>query len=208
MEYPSNSNKQKTEQKQQQSEVPEKRKAVVKATVRKKTGIARFVDSLISKDIKDMKTYLMDEVVKPTIRNTISDSIGGVLNIVQDSINTALYGENGARVNRKRSSNPSYMVPYDRISTRTNNRNSNVDDPFHLDDLVFTSRGDAELVLRDMQEDIRRFGSVTVLTLFDLADQDAPYTGRKYGWKNLNGVRVRSVHDGYIIDLPRPVLLD
>lgn len=208
MEYPSNSNKQKTEQKQQQSEVPEKRKAVVKATVRKKTGIARFVDSLISKDIKDMKTYLMDEVVKPTIRNTISDSIGGVLNIVQDSINTALYGENGARVNRKRSSNPSYMVPYDRISTKTNNRNSNVDDPFHLDDLVFTSRGDAELVLRDMQEDIRRFGSVTVLTLFDLADQDAPYTGRKYGWKNLNGVRVRSVHDGYIIDLPRPVLLD
>lgn len=208
MEYPSNSNKQKTEQKQQQSEVPEKRKAVVKATVRKKTGIARFVDSLISKDIKDMKTYLMDEVVKPTIRNTISDSIGGVLNIVQDSINTALYGETGARVNRKRSSNPSYMVPYDRISTRTNNRNSNVDDPFHLDDLVFTSRGDAELVLRDMQEDIRRFGSVTVLTLFDLADQDAPYTGRKYGWKNLNGVRVRSVHDGYVIDLPRPVLLD
>lgn len=208
MEYPSNSNKQKTEQKQQQTEVPEKRKAVVKATVRKKTGIARFVDSLISKDIKDMKSYLMDEVVKPTIRNTISDSISGVLNIVQDSINTALYGENGARVNRKRSSNPSYMVPYDRISTRTNNRNSNVDDPFHLDDLVFTSRGDAELVLRDMQEDIRRFGSVTVLTLFDLADQDAPYTGRKYGWKNLNGVRVRSVHDGYIIDLPRPVLLD
>ena len=208
MEYPSNSKKQKTEQKQQQTEVPEKRKAVVKATVRKKTGIARFVDSLISKDIKDMKTYLMDEVVKPTIRNTISDSIGGVLNIVQDSINTALYGENGARVNRKRSSNPSYMVPYDRISTRTNNRNSNVDDPFHLDDLVFTSRGDAELVLRDMQEDIRRFGSVTVLTLFDLADQDAPYTGRKYGWKKLNGVRVRSVHDGYIIDLPRPVLLD
>lgn len=208
MEYPSNSNKQKTEQKQQQTEVPEKRKAVVKATVRKKTGIARFVDSLISKDIKDMKTYLMDEVVKPTIRNTISDSIGGVLNIVQDSINTALYGENGARVNRKRSSNPSYMVPYDRISTKANNRNSNVDDPFHLDDLVFTSRGDAELVLRDMQEDIRRFGSVTVFTLFDLADQDAPYTGRKYGWKNLNGVRVRSVHDGYIIDLPRPVLLD
>lgn len=204
MDYPSNSNKQKN----QKPDLPEKRKPVAKATVQKKTGVAKFVDSLINKDIKDMRSYLIDEVVKPTIRNTISDSIGGILNIVQDSINTALYGENGARVNRKRSSNPSYMVPYDKISSRSNSRNSNVDDPFHLDDLVFTTRGDAELVLRNMQDDIRNFGAVTVLTLFDLADQDAPYTGRKYGWRNLNGVRVRSVHDGYIIDLPRPSLLD
>lgn len=208
MDYPSNSNKQKVEQKKQQSDIPEKKKPIVKGTVRKKTGLLKFADLFLTKDIADMRAYIVDEVVKPTIRNTISDTIGGVLNIVQDSINTALYGEAGARVNKKRSSSPSYLVPYDRISSRTNKRESNVDDPFHIDDLVFTTRGDAELVLREMQSDIHNFGSVNVTTLFDLADQDAPYTGHKYGWRNLNGVRVRSVRDGYILDLPRPSLLD
>ena len=76
-------------------------------------------------------------------------------------------------------------------------------------DLIFNTRGDAELVLSSMDEAIEKYGVVSVGDLYDLADVTTRnYMVHEYGWTNIRSASVIRVKDGYMIKLPRAVPLN
>lgn len=95
--------------------------------------------------------------------------------------------------------NYSYGAPQTGSSYTSQTRNES----FQM--LIYEDREDAERVLSGLVNDIINYGHTTVLSYYDLSRRTAPYTADKFGWRNLNGVDVQAVPEGWVINLPDPV---
>ena len=202
-EYQSNSNRMKEEQKQ---DLPQRRAEKVisgTATQRKKNGLDKLGSIFIANDVKDVKNYILQDVLIPTIKRAFFDIICNGTGM--------LLGER----NPQRGGGPANKVSYrsyydnrdDRRTTASSNNGSREKSNYSYNDLVFNNRGDAEVVLERMYELLDHFDAVSVADLFDLAGESCNYTDNKYGWTNLDDARVQSVREGYIIQLPRATTL-
>ena len=75
-------------------------------------------------------------------------------------------------------------------------------------EIVFGNRGDAQKVLDEMYRILHLYGAVTVADLYELSDLRPTYTDNKYGWTSLSKACIAYVRHGYIIALPKPMLID
>lgn len=200
--YRPNSNKFKEQQKEKEAADKKRVDKVVSGSVKtkKKNELSKFAKSFISEDAKDVKSYVVDDIVIPTAKNVIFEIINNVTDMI-------LFGKRGSRGRTVGSTRTSYRSFYDdrnrkpseRVETRAR---------FDYDDLVFASRGDAEAVLDELFLALKTYRVVTVADLYDAAGESAPYTSNKYGWTSLAGAEVSRVRDGYVIDLPRALPID
>lgn len=173
---------------------------VAKGRVAKKKHTS-FSDVFVSEDVSNVGSYVFSEVVIPAAKKLIWD-------IVSDGTSMLLYGETGRNKNRSNASRVSYTKYYDdprdngdRFANAGSSRRG-----IEYDNIIFESRGAAERVLDGMSEVIDRYGQVTILDLYDLADLSAPaHTSNKYGWTSIAGASPKRVRDGYILKLPRAV---
>jgi hypothetical protein len=168
-EYQSNSNRMKDEQKQ---DLPQKRAEKVitgTATQRKKNGLDILGSIFIANDVKDVKNYILQDVLIPTIKRAFFDIICNGTGM--------LLGER----NPQRGGGPANKVSYrtysdnldDRRPTASTNNGSRAKSNYSYNDLVFNNRGDAEVVLERMYELLNHFDAVSVADLFDLAGRAA-----------------------------------
>lgn len=200
-EYKPNSNHFKQEQKQKEEKHLEK---VVKGQVktRKKSKLSKFTEEFISEDAKNVKSYVFGEVLIPAIKKAISD-------IVTDGIDIILYGESRKRGgSRSTADRVSYRSYYDRDIRDNRNRMSVNNYGYSYDDIILSSRGEAEDVLSRMDELIEMYGLVRVADLYDLVGLTGNFTDNKYGWTNIRSAEVMRVRDGYMIKMPRAVPID
>lgn len=204
--YKPNSNRFKEEQNVKNTDVTnkldEKRidKVVTGAVkTRKKSKLSKFANEFISEDARSVKSYVFGEVLIPAIKKLISD-------IVTDGIDIILYGE---RRGGKRST-------ADRVSYRNyydDRRPSRYDRPsisygYNYDDIILSTRGEAEDVIARMDELMDMYGLVRVADLYDLVGITGNYTDNKYGWTNIRSAEIIRVRDGYMIKMPRAVPID
>lgn len=202
LDYKPNSHKYKAEQKA----ALEKKKVekVVKGTVKtkKRSDIHKFTDIFISEDIKNVKSYIVMDVLVPAAKKAISD-------IVRDGIDMILYGDSGRG---KRNTNAGYISyrDYSSRSDRDRDRFSDnrVRGSYDYDDITFQTRADAEDVLEGMDDLIENYKVVTVADLYDLIGKSCNYTDNKYGWTNLRNAEVVRGRDGWKIKLPRALPID
>lgn len=197
-EYPSNSHKSKQEQ---QDAAREKRvQKVVRSGVKTRPNKGRkFTDIFISEDASNVKSYIAMDVLVPAFKKLIFD-------IFTDGIEMILYGSKGQK-SGKSGSKISYRSYYDEPSS--DNRASRIGSGrFDYEDIIYDSRGEAELVLKNMHDCMRRFGMVTVADMYDLSGLTAPHTAFRYGWMSIRNAYVKHVRDGYIIDLPKATVID
>ena len=77
-------------------------------------------------------------------------------------------------------------------------------------ELIYETRADAEKVLNGMSEIINEYGFVTVADLYDISGlPGAYYTDSIIGWKgSIKESTIKKVRDGYVIDLPKPEVLE
>lgn len=201
-EYPNNSHKYK-ERMKEQAEKKQLTK-VASGKIHKKSEVRKLADVFIAEDVNSVKTYIITDVLIPAVTNALED-------IVVKGIRMILRGETEPHSRSKRTSE---FVDYRGVSTRDrrDDRRSSSGSrtrAFDLDDISFDSRGEAEMVLDKMIDVIEEYGFVTVSDLYDIADLSAaPYTGYKYGWKNLRYAEVVRRRDGYVIKLPRALPID
>lgn len=196
--YSSNSKRSKDEQRTKE---PEKRASkVVTGTVvtKKKSGISKLADEFISEDAKNIKSYVIGDVIIPSIKKALCD-------IVKDGIEMLLYGGTRPGGGRSVSDRVSYRSYYDRDSrpireTRTSS--------YSYDDIILGSRGEAEDVLSRMDELMDTYGLVRVADLYDLVGITGNYTDNKYGWTNIRNAEIVRTRDGYMIKMPRAVPID
>lgn len=188
--YQSNSKKSKINTVDDKNKVDKIVKGKVKT--KKKNSI---LTSFINDDLQDIKKYIVEDVLIPTIKKTITD-------VVKNSIDMFFYGE-VSRSTRSNSSRISYSSYYDRDREPRSRRNSLL-----IDDIVLESRAEAEEVLDRLDEMIEEFGMASVLNLYDLIGVTAPFTADKYGWTDIRNATAVRVRDGYLLKLPRVMPLD
>lgn len=199
--YKPNSNKFKSEQKETQEKKIEK---VVQGTVKtkKKNELSKFKEAFISEDARNVKTYILTDVIIPAAKKLISD-------IVKDGIEMLLYGGNSPRSKSSGGSRPSY-ISYNSYSSSRDDRSGDSRiraSGYTFEDVYLDNRGEAEDVLTRMDEIIDTYDMVSVADLYDLVGITGKFTDNKYGWTNLRGARVVHTRDGYLLDLPRPRVL-
>lgn len=197
-EYQSNSHRTKELAAQEKSDERRTEKVVTGSTkLRKKSTLTKMANAFLPGDVDDVKRYVLRDVLIPTIKRTISDVVDMLL-----GVNTTPRSSSpaGTRV--------SYRSYYDarndrRESTALRTRST----PYSYDDVVFDRYDDAAEVLLRMRELVSRFDAVSVADLFDMTGHAGNYTDNKYGWTDLSDARIERVSDGYIIRLPRPIVL-
>lgn len=202
-EYKPNSHKYRESQ-QQTAATEEKRvEKVVKGAVKtkKKGEVRKLAEVFVPGDVKNVKSYVVMDVLVPAIKKAISD-------IVTNGIDMILYGETGR--SRKRSS--SDYVSYSRYSdSKRDDRHTSREATrprFDYDDIIYESRGEAEAVLEQMLDVIDRYKFITVGDMYDMAGLPQPYTSNKYGWTSLRTAETVRTRDGYTIKLPKAMPID
>lgn len=212
VDYPANSHTVRAEKKQP-GRPPKVEKIITGHVIKKKKSFGKkIVEAFFSngEDVDNVAGYVIHDVLIPAAKSTISD-------MVSDGIEMLMYGEvrHGHRSRDDRDRNRSY-VSYDNYSRNDRDRDSRDRREFsyqdrarhNFDDIILGMRGEAEDVLNHLVDQTIDYGMVTVADLYDLVGIEPNYTDDKYGWTNLSTAKVIRVRDGYLIDLPKPRLLD
>lgn len=185
--------------KEQQAAITEKKieKVVKGATkTKKKNGL---VGLFISEEAGDIKTFLVHDVLIPTLKKAIMSSLDMFLN--------GGSGYSGSSTSA-RASKISYRNYYESREDRSYSDNSKLKSRFDFDDIVYETRGDAEIVRSHMKDAIKRYGFVTVADMYDFAGLTEPYTANRYGWINIDNSDIVRISNGYIIKLPKAAVID
>lgn len=192
--YVPNSNKYREEHKN--SEVKPKAQSVVsnQVTLKKKNGVQKAAGSFLHLDGKEMKEYLILDVLVPTIKKTISTCVDRML-YGRDTRNSNVPASKvayGSMYGNKR---------YDERPREENRTRSALD----YDDIEFYTRGDAEVVLDKMFETISKYGVVSIGDMYDFAGlSNYNHCIHKYGWIDLRSAEVVSLWNGkYTLKLPK-----
>lgn len=201
--FPNNSNAYKNAQKV----VEKKEEKVVQkvitgtATKRKKTLLNKMTDAFIAEDISNVKQHIIEDVVIPRIKQTLADVGCNTINMLflgSAAPKSSVFG--GSSVISYKGGN----INYSGISSGKTPAKSNI--PTY-DEIVLQTRTDAERVLDDLKAMIERFGEATINDLYELVDLPGESTYNNYGWKSLRGADIGAVRDGYLLKMPRAILL-
>lgn len=205
--YPSNS---KTLDAQKRSEPAEDKKVekVIKGSVRRKKPSAgkKLAETFLGDDIKNVLSYVFQDVLVPAAKNMFEDMVNG-------GIHRLLHGDDGhpPSGNLYRDRGKTY-ANYGGISSgrqapqRDRARANRAQHDF--DTIYFDSGGEAEVVLSALVDLTIDYGRATVADFYDLVGISPAHTDYKYGWENLGGANTYRAREGYVIRLPRPILLD
>jgi len=204
MDYPSNSIVSRT--------TPEAAcKKVTKVTTgkvfkQKKSASGNFLKSFISDDIGGIGTYILHDVLIPTIKTMLTD-------VVQGGLERLLFGESRPQSNHRRTTP---HVSYNRSSVnngrvvRSTSGSSRVErhKQSSYDDLILTTRKEAEEVLYQLVYLCREYGQASIGDLYDLVGITGNFTDNKHGWYDLGSANIKPVRGGYMLNLPRTQPLD
>lgn len=201
--YPDNSHSGKEQRQEAPAQAEKKLEKVVSNGVktRKKSDVRKIAGIFVPEDAESVKSYIVMDVVIPGIKNAIAD----VVSIM-------LFGDPGrlGRGGGRGGSKISYQKYYrdDRDDRRDYGR-PRAAAGFDYDDILFETRGDADMVLDGIESAIANYGVASVADLYDLAGMTCrSYTANKYGWTDIRNAKVIRVRDGYIIQLPRTIQID
>lgn len=203
--FPANSQKAKA-----RAEPREKVERVTSAeTVRRKRGLGtRFKETFIGGDARSATDHVVFSVVVPEVRDML-------YNAFVAGMETMIYGESKAH---RRGSGSGYPgmghVRYDRMGPsaakppepRLLSRRSRARHDF--DDVVISSRSEAEEVIDRLFDLLSRHGSASVADLYELTGVQSSHVDMKWGWTELRGARAIGRNGRYMLDLPEPEPLD
>lgn len=177
------------------------KKIVAKAngTLKKKSEVGKFANVFLAGDIASAKSYIIEDVLIPTIKKAVSE-------VVRNGIDILLYGEAGRNnSSRTNASKVSYTNYYNSSNSSRSNYGGSSNN-YSYDDIIFPSRGDAELVLDGLNDIIQQYGFASIADLYELANiTTGKYTDNNYGWCEILTVSPARVPEGYILRLPRVV---
>ena len=175
---------------------------------RKKSLGKQFKETFVAGDAKTAVRYGIFEVLLPAARDMILD-------VTTQGLEKLIFGD----TRRRRGSTPPQAGPtgytnygaYAMQSRQTapqrvlSRRARSLHD---FDEVVLTSRVEAEEVITQMFEIVSRYGVVSIADLYELVGIQSTHTDNKWGWTNIRGAGVSRIREGYLLDLPEPQPLD
>lgn len=170
----------------------------------------RLAETFIGGDTKSVWGYVLFDVLIPAAKDMLMDAVvmGG---------ERMLYGESrsGGRRHASRFGSPTGNVSYHKFSQSSTRR----EDPrpqlsrraraaHDFDEIILPTRAEAETTIERMFDILSQYEQVTVAELYEMVGVTASFTDEKYGWTDIRGAGVTRIRNGYLLDLPRPELLD
>lgn len=186
--FPGNSN----------AEKEAKAKKIISGTakVKEKSLTEKFKEVFFAEAEKDLKDYILFDVILPTVKDTLFSTI-------TDSLSMVLFGTAKSR----NKNTGSTIISYNKISASPYTRPSVSRNPFGGSrvpekDFIFETRQEADSVLDGMLEYISQYGTVTLADLKAMIGVTTDFTDNKWGWDNLSQSSIRRIREGYILVLP------
>lgn len=200
--YKSNSYKSKKENEEKERKRPEK--VVSGKVIKKKNNVRKMTDNFIADDVDNVKNYLFSDVIVPAIKKVITD-------VITNGLEMILYGDT-PRCGNRGNSKVHYTTYSSSHSSRPVRTSYSTRTRYSSDDVIVSSRSEAEEVLRHLDDIIDMYGIARVADLYDLVGERHEYTDNDYGWTNISNaeaVRVRTEDGyGYAIKMPRALPID
>ncbi len=162
-------------------------------------------DIFLNGDIEDVKSYLINDVLIPSIKETIFD-------LVNKGLDMLLF--NDTRATRTSSKTNQTYISYNNYSNKdrrqSTERSHSRREPVRGEDeeLIFKDRGPAEMVLEKMYAIFEEYHIVTKADLNDMLNRTGNFTDNNWGWTDLSGASVERVRGGYLLSLPKMKHLD
>lgn len=222
--YPSNSRTQKVEKALNEASRPKVEKVVKGVVKKQKPSIGkRMAETLALDDTKNVKNYIVHDVLIPAVKSMICDIVGwgGFAEMILFSGGRRGRGPDSTIIRDSGVSRVNYRSifrdPYRNSREQPKEQVMRSRDRFNFDDLIIPirdgqtsvqARAEAEEVLSKLFDLTVEYGQATVADLYDACGLDTEFTDNKWGWTDLRGVEPRRVHDGYILTLPKPIPLD
>lgn len=174
---------------------------------RKKPMRTQFKETFIGGNAKTAVRYVVFDVLIPAARDMIAEAgIAGIEKLI--------FGDSRRRGgSTPPQGGPTGYVSYNRYAmgrqsspARAMSRRARSTHDF--DEIVLTSRVEAEEVIDRLFDLVSRYESATVADLYELVGLASAHTDQKWGWRDIRGAGVSRVRDGYLLDLPEPQPLD
>lgn len=175
-------------------------------TIKKKTGARRLISMLLADDLPKVKDYVVNDVLWPSLKRALDE-------IITNGSHMMIWGADArSRNNNMPGSSVSYKykdyTSYSKAPSQPQESRAERSG-FDYEDIVFDYRGDAEMVITQMQDILKRYGIVRITNLYELiGKKNDNYCVYNYGWTNLDNAKVVRVATGYVLQLPKPYTID
>lgn len=196
MDYPSNSNKSKEENRQTVAPVVSE-----PAVVRKSRKKNKLLHMIFAQDFVDIKKGLVTEWIAPKIKDLSWSLIQAGIDTVQNAMKMMVY-EDYKPVDRAKL--PAERCSYSNYYPQQNRPVPTMTSEVNYDEFIYKTFGEADAVLTELKNLISRSRCATVLDLYNLSKvATSNYTLQDWGWTDLSFAEVKQSQDGYIIALPK-----
>lgn len=188
-------------------EKPEIQKVVTGEVITRKKPLGnRFKDVFFGSDLKPVGQYIAADVLYPAMRNLVVD-------IASKGVERLIYGDAGRY---KPSGRPGYQPRNSFGSMSFTNYNSMSNHqintgyraprsrPGSFEEIIVSSRRDAQMVLETMQDIIDGFNVVSVADLKELIGLKLEHVDNNWGWVYIQDAKINQIREGYMIVLPSP----
>ena len=170
-------------------------------TIKKKSALAKIRDMFIAEDADKVGSYILMDVLVPSIKKAIVDIIKSSADMI--------FGTKGS--SKPSGSTYTYggtpYVSYSSVGKKPEPINV-ARSQYEVGDIIFENRSDAEEVLDKLGELIDVYGQASVADLCEMVNAPYEFVANKYGWKNIHDAVPIRVPDGYSLRLPRSMPLE
>lgn len=183
-------------------------KPIVQGHVKKKGFGEKAAEVFLSEDTKNVKDYVLWDILIPGIKNAFADIvIGGIEMALFGSTRSSRTGSSRRGGSETRVSYRSYYDNDRDIPGRSRIDRSGSSDVYDFSNIILDSRGDAESVIVSMEELIKRYGDATVADLCSLVGVSSRHTDNNYGWTDCRDFGYRRAGRGYVLTFAKPIYL-
>lgn len=210
VDYSANSNSSKSSKEDSR---PLPQQVVTGAVVERKKSLGRkFKDQFAGDDAQTVGQYLLFDVVLPATKNLIFDMLTegakrmlfGGTRPMSSGMGSVL----GSRTNYSSYSGgrqTTIIAPGSPASREMTPQQRAMHD---FSGVILSSRGEAEEIIEVLSNLIDQYSAATVNDFYACIGQTPEFTAVKYGWKSMAQAQVRQTRDGYLLELPRPAILE
>ena len=178
-------------------------KSIAQGELREHSKGKKIFRNFIADDAKNVKDYIIYDVIIPSIKQSISDLIIGSTEMIL----------NGKKTNRSQNTNnQTGYVSYGQYRNQPQSQQQNTvyrrDSNFNdFSDVIFDEKWKADEALSELLDIWRDYTKVYVADLYKTASIETNFIHEQWGWTDLSDTKVRRCRYGWYVDLPRAIKL-
>lgn len=174
------------------------------AKLHKKTLAQKAASFIFEEDIKDVKQFVINEIVKPSVKKLIAD-------IFHNGVDMSMFGTPyGQRPGQNSKASKVSYVSYSSFAKPQGQQQYAYQRQTgrSYDDVSVPTLSEAKTIADRMVELLETYQMASVADYYELCGVNSEFTDCNYGWTDLHDMEIVRDRDGsYIIKMPKAVVI-